>query len=204
MRSGRSSFVCILLALSSAAAAEERLPFADPRETRVEILREPAGLDPRTEAALRSFVLQREVFGAFHVGPDGFEFGAATGHWTAEDAALVAEVYCSAATGTPCAPLAVVVPADGGRVAIPVWFREDASKIWAQAEPGLFVALAAMPSGAYGFGWEMAAPAEAKATALRECEKRAGPEERDHPADLREPLRKAGAFDCRLIGTVTR
>lgn len=162
-------------------------------------------LSTAAQRGFESFQSEGVAYGAMYVTRDGNNYFWRTGSFSAEDVAQEAEAACEALAGRDCTIYAQIEPVlEAGEIAVPLQASQEINRAYLATTPGNFVALAAMPAGAFGYAWNATDSTSAGERALAECSARKSGEQQKYSPDVALSLENDGVFDCRLLWVTQR
>lgn len=162
-------------------------------------------LEAEVAAAFAEFAANPETFGAMYVARDGVDWFWRTGTFSLADVELEARETCAALTRTTCIRYATITPANAlDPMAIPTRIAPDLHRAMRRTQEGDYVALAVMPTGAYGYGFNYDTAQAAEARAMDECRNEVASEQADADPDTLPALISAGLYQCRILQTYRR
>ncbi|MEN0002334.1 MAG: hypothetical protein AAF940_15770 [Pseudomonadota bacterium] len=162
-------------------------------------------LERGTAAAFEDFTSAGEAYGVMYVAPNGGDHYWRVGSFSARDVDHEARVKCAAIIQAACIRYATINPQSVDLdTAIPARIERQLRRAMRRTKTGDFVAIAVMPTGAYGYGFNYDTADEAEARALKECAAEIASEQKTVDADILPTLIDAGLFECRLFQTYRR
>ncbi|WP_299748700.1 hypothetical protein [uncultured Tateyamaria sp.] len=202
------SVVSVISAVFVLSACDAPAPSKDGQSSRAQIsfiddpqLKQHSNvtLDAKTRAAFEDFKAEPNAHGAFYVPQDGRSWGWHRNTATAADAKKTAKVTCEFFAKRTCILYATW---EGGPTdaldALPAQYKERLGKALRENRLGNDLALAVSPIGSYGWSWNYGFDAEAKASALKQCDESVDKQRPSFDPPQREAYEQNGVFDCRI------